>query len=127
MRKCTAIVKTAGSALLAAGMIVSLAASAAEEPGPPELSVEEEGKAIAFDRTKGNCLACHQMDDGELPGNIGPPLIAMKARYPDKAKLRAQVWDATKVNSNTVMPPFGRQQIISESEIDKVIEYIYTL
>ena len=58
-------------------------------------SAIEKGKAVAFDRKKGNCLACHMMDDGNLPGNIGPPLISMKLRFPDKAKLRAQIWDAT--------------------------------
>ena len=85
------------------------------------------GKEVAFDRRKGNCLACHMMSDGALPGNIGPPLIAMKARFPDKAKLRAQIWDATKMNPNTIMPPFGRQQILSEGDIDKIVEYVYTL
>jgi len=53
--------------------------------------------------------------------------VAMKARYPDKSRLRAQIWDATKINSNSIMPPFGRQQILSESEIDKIVEFIYTL
>ena len=87
----------------------------------------EQGKAISFDRKKGNCLACHQIEGGELPGNIGPPLVAMKARFPDKAKLRAQIWDPTKANPNSVMPPFGRLQVLSEGEIDKVVEFIYTL
>ena len=36
-------------------------------------SVIEKGKALAYDRKMGNCLACHAMDDGTLPGNIGPP------------------------------------------------------
>ena len=86
-----------------------------------------EGKKVAFDRKKGNCLACHMIDDGSLPGNIGPPLVAMKARYPDKAKLRAQIWDATEANPNTIMPPFGKHQILSEKEVDLITEYIYTL
>ena len=34
----------------------------------------EQGKKVAFDRKKGNCLACHMIAGGELPGNIGPPL-----------------------------------------------------
>ena len=38
----------------------------------------QEGKKLAFDRKKGNCLACHMIDDGELACNSGPPLIAMK-------------------------------------------------
>ena len=40
-----------------------------------------EGK-VTFDRKKGNCLACHMIEDGELAGNNGPPLVAMKARFP---------------------------------------------
>jgi len=87
----------------------------------------EKGKAVAVDRKKGNCLACHAMDDGTLPGNIGPPLVAMKARYPDKAKLRAQIWDATVINPNSIMPPFGRHRMLSEEQIDQITDYIYTL
>lgn len=92
-----------------------------------ETSVIEQGKALAFDRKKGNCLGCHMVDDGQLPGNVGPPLSSMKARFPDKAKLRAQIWDATKNNPNTMMPPFGRHEIMSDAEIDMVVEYILTL
>ena len=86
-----------------------------------------EGKAIATDRKKGNCMSCHMMGDATLPGNIGPPLVAMKARFPDKAKLRAQVWDATKANPHSLMPPFGKHGILSDSDIDKIVEYILTL
>jgi len=110
-------------AALSGGMVlaVSTPASAADA------SVIEEGKKLAFDRKKGNCLACHQMAGGDLPGNIGPPLVAMKARFPDKAKLRAQIWDATRANPNTIMPPFGRFKIVSDTEIDKIVEFVYTL
>ena len=87
----------------------------------------EEGKELAFHRKKGNCLACHKIAGGDLPGNIGPELVNMKARYPDKAKLRAQIWDATTVNPNTIMPPFGKHKMLSEKEIDLVTEFIYSL
>jgi len=86
-----------------------------------------DGKKVAFDRKKGNCLACHMISDGPLPGNIGPPLIAMKDRFPDKAALRAQIWDSTVSNPNTIMPPFGRNRILSEQEVDLVTEFIYSL
>ncbi len=86
-----------------------------------------EGKKIAYNRRKGNCLACHMMGDGTLPGNIGPPLIAMQARYPDKAALRAQIYDARLKNPNTIMPPFGPHAIVSDSDIDKITEYVWSL
>lgn len=86
-----------------------------------------EGQKIAFDRSKGNCLACHMIPDGVSPGNIAPPLIAMKSRYPDKSKLRDQIWDASIRNMETAMPLFGRHEIITEAEMDKLLEYIYSL
>ncbi len=111
------------AAVLGALLLTSLPASAAGGAS----SVIEKGKAVSFDRKKGNCLACHATGDGTLPGNIGPPLVAMKTRYPDKAKLRAQIWDATVANPNSIMIPFGRNRVLSEEEIDQVVEYIYTL
>jgi len=92
-----------------------------------DAKIIDEGEKIAFHRKKGNCLACHAIEGGRLPGNIGPPLVNMKDRYPDKSQLRAQIWDATKNNPNTIMPPFGRHAILSEEEIDKVVEFIHTL
>jgi len=126
MRKFPGILKTTSSVLALVGSLALLPATgvAAEAESA---SATDQGKEIAFDRKKGNCLACHQMADGSLPGNIGPPLVAMKARFPDKAKLRAQIWDSTKNNPNSMMPPFGRHQVLTESEIDKVVEFIYTL
>ena len=97
------------------------------QAGAADATPIEKGKAVAVDRKKGNCLACHAMDDGSLPGNIGPPLVAMKARFPDKAKLRAQIWDSTVANPNSIMPPFGRHRMLSEEQIDQITDYIYTL
>ena len=111
------------AAVVGALLLTSFPASAADGAS----SIVEKGKAVAFDRIKGNCLACHMTGDGTLPGNIGPPLIGMKARFPDKAKLRAQIWDSTVANPNSIMIPFGRNRVLSEEEIDQVVEYIYTL
>jgi len=87
----------------------------------------EEGKALAFDRKKGNCLACHMIEGGDLAGNIGPPLLAMQQRFPDRTQLRAQIWDSTVKNPQTMMPPFGRHRILTEDEIDKSVDFLYTL
>ena len=100
------------------------AAAVAEEEAP---SAIERGKAIAFDRKKGNCLACHMIATGDLPGNIGPPLVAMAIRFPDKAKLRAQIWDSSEKNPMSSMPLFGKHRILTDEEIDLVTEFIHTL
>ena len=95
--------------------------------GAADADTIKKGKEVAYDRKKGNCLACHMMDDGVSPGDIGPPLIAMKARFPDRARLRAQLWDPEASNPGTRMPPFGKHQILSEAEIDAIVDYLYTL
>ncbi len=87
----------------------------------------EEGKKLAFTTKKGNCLACHRIEGGSQAGDIAPPILLMKVRYPSKAELRAQIWDASVANPNTMMPPFGRHNILTEDEIDKVTEFIYSL
>ena len=98
---------------------------------PPVHAVEddtvEQGKTLATERGKGNCLACHMFDDGELPGNLGPPLLAMKLRFPDREVLRSQICDATVRNSDSRMPPFCRHGILTVEEVELIIDYLYTL
>ena len=86
-----------------------------------------EGRAIALNRAKGNCAVCHAIPDVEFHGDIAPPLVAMKQRFPDRVKLHAQVFDATQFNPTSVMPPFGRHQILTPDELDKVVDWLMTL
>jgi len=84
------------------------------------------GQALAFDRSKGNCLTCHDIKGGDAPGNVGPPLADMKSRYPDRKELAAIIFDETKRNPLTVMPPFGRNLILTRQDIEAVIDFLYT-
>jgi sulfur-oxidizing protein SoxX len=130
MRKSVTRLVSAGSLMVLAGSLSQgLIPVNAQEVGPAttEDEVIEQGRQIAFDRKTGNCLACHVIEGGTLPGNIGPPLVAMKARFPDKALLRAQIADATRRNPATMMPPFEKYGILSSEEVNKVTEFIYTL
>jgi len=86
-----------------------------------------EGQKLAFDRSKGNCLTCHDIKGGDLAGTIGPPLVGIKAKYPDRNELVAIVSDETKRNPTTVMPPFGRNHILTEQEINAVVDFLQTL
>lgn len=87
----------------------------------------EKGKALAFNRKKGNCLACHQIEGGELAGTVGPPLVAMKSRFPERQKLWAQIYDSTAKNPNSMMPPFGRHGILTDDELEAVVDFIHSL
>ena len=94
-----------------------------------EVSPAERGQEVAFTRKLGNCLACHHIPGGVSGGNIAPPLTReyIRALYPDKAKLRAQIWDPRVKNPDTSMLPFGAHGILTEQQIDDLVEYLYTL
>jgi sulfur-oxidizing protein SoxX len=85
-----------------------------------------EGERLAFDRGRGNCLTCHDIKGGDLPGTIGPELKDLKSRY-DRGELVAIVSDETKRNPLTVMPPFGRNRILTEQEINAIVDFLQTL
>jgi sulfur-oxidizing protein SoxX len=105
------------TAILASALIAPLASADAVE----------KGKQIAWDRQKGNCLTCHMFEGGQQTGNVGPPMVAMKARFPEREALVEYIKDPTKRNPMTAMPPFGRNKILSEQEINLVVDYLYTL
>jgi sulfur-oxidizing protein SoxX len=98
-------------ALLAGGIAASAAPS---------------GEQLAYDRSKGNCLTCHDIKGGDSPGNVGPPLADMKQRFPNRADLVAIISDETKRNPQTVMPPFRRNLILTDQEIEAVVDFLYT-
>jgi L-cysteine S-thiosulfotransferase len=104
-------------------MLAALAAIAAS----PARAQSAEGQKLAFDRGKGNCLTCHVMRGGDLPGTIGPELKDIKAKYPDRSELVAILVDETKRNPQTMMPPFGRNRILTEQEINAIVDFLQTL
>ena len=75
---------------------------------------------------KGKEVACQTLPGGVSPGVIGPPLIAMKARSPDRKRLFDRIYDATTFNANTRMPPFGKHDALTKVEIDDFVDYLYT-
>jgi sulfur-oxidizing protein SoxX len=140
MRKSLSLVAAAGAALLV-GNLALMPAASAEAPLPTDKQCAKnkptdnvtKGWCVMINRKKGNCLACHDVITKRFPpdfpaaGNIGPPLVSMKARFPDAAKLRAQIWDPTEINPNSSMLPFGRHKVISEQDIDNIVEFLYTI
>jgi sulfur-oxidizing protein SoxX len=107
---------------LLAGML-ALGPAPVIAQGPPP----SPGQAVAFDRTKGNCLACHTMRGSDVPSNVGPELNDMKARFPDRADLVAILNNEEARNPQTIMPSFGRNLILDQHEIDQIIDFLYTL
>jgi sulfur-oxidizing protein SoxX len=106
-----------------------MAAPVATQAADKGASSIEEGKKLAFSRSKGNCLACHMVGDGAMPGNIGPALVAMKMRYPERQKLVDKIWGTPETQNvpNSMMPPFGQHGILTDEQISKIVDYLYTL
>jgi sulfur-oxidizing protein SoxX len=111
------VLATVAAGLLGAAWLGWSAASAAPA----------DGQKLAFDRAKGNCLTCHEIKGGSAPGNLGPPLADMKTRFPDRKELIAIVADETKRNPLTVMPPFKRNLILDDKEIEAIVDFLQTL
>jgi len=107
-------------------LILAFVAGLAASPVRAQSAVTD-GQKLAFDRGKGNCLTCHDIKGGDLPGTIGPPLKDIKSKYPDRNDLVAILTDETKRNPLTVMPPFGRNRILTEQEINAIVDFLQTL
>lgn|SRR6185312_10600719 len=71
------------------------------------------------------CQQCHEIKGVADFGNVGPSLVDLKARYADRKEVVAIVTDETKRNELTVMPPFGRNHILSQQEIETIVDYLY--
>ena len=86
-----------------------------------------DGRTLFLDARKGNCAACHQDSGDPSPkgkSNIGLALAELKKRDPDRAQLRAAIWDLSEKRPNTIMPPYGKHRILTEIEIDAVVRYL---
>ena len=74
------------------------------------------------------CQACHQYQGTDQAGTVAPPLMGMKTRFPDRKKLYNIIYDPhAALKSDTMMPPFGRNDLLARDEIEKVIDFLYTL
>ncbi len=130
-------------AALAIVPLVAVAADAGTKAGNPAASATKStaeaptqqsglspaalrGQKLAFDRSMGNCLACHTMKGSDVPSSVGPELKDMKARFPDTKQLYAILYDEETRNPLTVMPPFGKNLILTPQQINDVIAFLYT-
>lgn len=112
--------------LLALAWVLMLGAAGPAMTARAQSGVAE-GQRLAFDRTKGNCLSCHEIKGGDLPGSIGPALKDIKSKYPDRNELVAILTDETRRNPQSAMPPFGRNRILTEQEINAIVDFLQTL
>lgn len=107
------------------------------KPGDPK-----KGREVAAGRTLGNCLACHVVSalaNEPFHGNVAPSLDGVAGRL-SEGEIRLRLVDPTKVNPDSMMPPFYRidglnrvimrfqgKPILTAEQIEDVIAFLETL
>ncbi len=108
----------------------SLALALAALPAvAPAAGNAENGKKIVEAKNLGNCAACHVIPNMEFPGDVGPDLVASMQGFTEKDRgtVRQWVWDARAFDPDTIMPPFGPNKLLTNAEVDDVVEYLYSI
>jgi L-cysteine S-thiosulfotransferase len=101
----------------------------------------ERGRAIVSNRQVGLCLLCHTgpFPEEHFQGNLAPDLTGAGARA-SAGQLRLRIVDASRLNPNTIMPPYYRvdglervaanfrgKPILSAEQIEDVVAFLVTL
>ena len=101
----------------------------------------ERGRGIVVNRQVGLCLLCHSgpFPEEEFQGTLAPDLTGTGARW-SEGQLRLRIVDASRLNPDTIMPPYYRidalvrvapafqgKPILSAEQIEDVVAYLATL
>jgi sulfur-oxidizing protein SoxX len=99
------------------------------------------GRAIVANRTVGLCLLCHSgpIPEERFQGNLAPSLAGAGARWTE-GQLRLRIVDASRLNADTIMPPYYRldhlhrvaktfddKTILSAEQVEDVVAYLASL
>jgi sulfur-oxidizing protein SoxX len=136
---------------LLAGMVGSAATAATLEfvivgdtvPSPLAAAKGDaaRGRALIVARDAANCVLCHAVTDQAVryAGNVGPSLDGV-ARRLTVAQLRLRVADNLRINPDSVMPSYYRnegldrvasayrgQPILDAGQVEDIVAYLATL
>ena len=99
------------------------------------------GRQIVANRQTGLCLLCHSGPFPETPlqGTLAPDLAGVGSRW-SEGQLRLRIVDASRLNPETIMPPYYRTEgltrvasaqqgkpILSAQQIEDVVAFLATL
>ena len=100
----------------------------------------QRGRKFVVSREGGNCLLCHRMPIPEerFQGNIGPDLAGVAVRL-SAGQIRLRIVDASRLNPETVMPPYYRVEglrrvlttyrgkpVLTAEEVEDVVALLLT-
>ena len=99
------------------------------------------GRAIVLDRRLGACLLCHTgpFPEERFQGTLGPDLSGVGSRW-SAGQLRLRLVDATRLNPDTIMPPYYRVEaltrvgsawqakpMLAAEQVEDVVAFLLTL
>jgi sulfur oxidation c-type cytochrome SoxX len=85
------------------------------------------GKEIAMSKSDRNCATCHQLPGDEWPGTVGNSLLHYKTRGYTDDRVYQQLYDARKFNPNSIMPPFGSHNLLSDQDLRDIVAYLQSI
>jgi len=106
------------------------------QPGDPV-----RGREIVTSRQQGLCMLCHSgpFPEAMFQGTLAPSLAGAGSRW-SVPQLRLRIIDASRLNPDTIMPPYYRvddltrvahsydgKPILSSQEIEDVVAFLATL
>jgi L-cysteine S-thiosulfotransferase len=101
----------------------------------------ERGRSIVVNRQVGLCLLCHSgpFPEEKFQGTLAPDLKGTGTRW-SEGQLRLRIVDASRLNPNTIMPPYYRidgltrvapafqgKPVLTAEQIEDVVAYLATL
>ncbi len=99
------------------------------------------GRAIVANRSVGSCLLCHRapIPEERFQGDLAPDLAGAGTRW-SEGQLRLRLVDASRLNPDTIMPPYYRldrlqrvarsfagKPILTAQQIEDVVAYLASL
>ena len=99
------------------------------------------GRAIVANRSVGLCLLCHSgpIAEERFQGDLAPSLAGAGGRW-SEGQLRLRIVDASRLNADTIMPPYYRttglqrvartfegKTVLTAAQIEDVVAYLVTL
>jgi sulfur-oxidizing protein SoxX len=99
------------------------------------------GRAIVANRSVGLCLLCHSgpIAEERFQGDLAPSLAGAGTRW-SAGQLRLRIVDGSRLNADTIMPPYYRttglqrvarnfegKTILTAAQVEDVVAYLVTL
>ena len=99
------------------------------------------GRAIVANRSVGLCLLCHSgpIAEERFQGDLAPSLAGAGTRW-SAGQLRLRIVDGSRLNADTIMPPYYRttglqrvarnfdgKTILTAAQVEDVVAYLETL